>query len=544
MSSPLRLFAAVAFVLAACHLPAASFSIGTNLGGLADYSTELPFVDLMRGARTWYTKDVRINPWESPWNTEAAHLLSYRPDGYPTRIPQTLPGRAYPQKVATIWGDASGWPEGIYTVLFDGRGEISLGGRVSEVAVQPNRMTFRFTRSSAPEVPIVELVIDRSEASDPVRNIRVLMPGTEATYQKQPFNPLWVAKLKDFRSVRFMDWGATNGWGQSDPWTWDDPKLFSWDQRADLGFYTWAEGRGIPFEMMIRLMNELDLDGWVCVPHRASPEFMRKMAALFHEGLEPSRRLTVEYSNEAWNWMFGQAQWLRTYGRPSPTAVARAGGQALEWPETITGNIQDCLDIWTTVWGADVGRLTRVVGLQTGWLDVSQRIAFNLRPGSFDAVAPAFYFSLGEEADQALDALGPRASVADVARWTRINRDKNEIVWMKDIKTKVADKLGVPMAFYEGGQHLTPTPFGQEPTYAEALLAIQRDPVMEDLYREWFTFLKTLRRGNEPLSLMNFSFVGGRSAAYGSWGLLETLDQDLTRIPAPKYRAVLDAMRW
>lgn len=519
------------------------FSLGTNLGGLVDYSTELPFVDLMHNARTWYTKDLEDPEWDGPWNTELATRLTFRPDGYPTHIPQTIPGQKYGQKVATIWGDARGWPEGTYTVLFDGKGELAMAGAVTEVQNQGNRLTFAFS-ARGKEHPTVELLINKSEAKDPVRNIRVLMPGTEKTYQDQPFNPLWVARLKDFQSVRFMDWGATNGWGQIDPWTWDDKTLFDWKSRADPAYYTWADGRGIPFEMMIRLMNEQGLDGWVCVPHRASAEFIRKMAELFKAGLKKDRTLTVEFSNESWNWMFGQAQWLRTYGHPSKTAIARVGAQANEWPEKITGNIQDCLDIWTEVWGSDLKRLRRVVGLQTAWLDVSQRISFNLRPGSFDAVSPAFYFGLGEEADKELDALGSKATVADVARLARKNRDSAEIPWLRAIKKELADKLQVPMVFYEGGQHLTPTPFGQEPSYGAALLAIQRDPVMETLYREWFTFLKTLRQGTEPLTLMNFSFVGSLSAQYGSWGLLETLDQDLTKIPAPKYRAVLDAMKW
>lgn len=527
-----------------------TFSMGTNLSGPADYATELPFVDLMHTARVWYTKDAEDPEWDGPWNTEAAGLLSYRPDGYPTKVPQAVAGKVYEQKVATIWGDASGWPEGTYVVLFDGEGALSFGGRASETALtSPNRMTFRFLRPAPPEVPVVELVIDRSAASNPVRNIRVLMPGSEATYRTQPFNPLWLEKLKVFSSVRFMDWGATNHWGQPDPWTWDDRSLVAWKERQTLDRYTWADGRGIPYEMMIRLMNEAGLDGWVCIPHRADPGFVRSMSALFQSTLDKKRRLTVEYSNEVWNWMFGQAQWLKTYGHPSETAVSNhrdKPGQfgydpSSTWPEKITGNIQDALDLWTQAWGSDLRRLVRVVGVQTGWLDVGQRVAFNLRPGSFDAIAPAYYFGLSEEADQALDALGPRATVADVARWVRTGREKNEMPWLRQLKTLVADRLGLPLVFYEGGQHLTPIPFGQEPSYAPALLAIQRHPVMKDLYLEWFEFLKTLR-GSEPLVLMNFSFVGPRSAPYGSWGLLETLDQDLAVVPAPKHQAVLEAL--
>ncbi len=506
--------------------------LGTNLSSVVDYSSELPFVDLMHSARVWYTKDAEDPEWDGPWNTEMATQLAYRTDGYPTYLPQKVASQKYAQRVATIWGETSAWPEGTWVVLWEGKGKLSMGGQVLDVtSTSPNRLTFRYQRPAEGQNASVELVIETSDLADPVRRVRVLMPGTEATSEAQPFNPLWLKQLRLFSTVRFMDWGATNGWGQPDPWTWDDKTLFSWKQRATLDHYTWADGRGVPYEMMIRLMNEQQLDGWVCVPHRADPGYIAAMAALFHAQVDPRRKLTVEYSNELWNWMFGQAQWLKKYGRPGVT-----------WPENITGNIQDCLDTWTKEYGKDLGRLTRVVGLQTGWLDVSQRIAFNLRPGSFDAVAPAYYFGLSEAADASLDALGAKATVADVANAVRKGWEVNEKPWMTAIHTQLAAKLGLPMVYYEGGQHLTPTPFGQEPTYAAALLAIQRDPVMAVLYREWLAFVKTLGRVQDPLVLMNFAFVGGRSAQYGSWGILESLDQDFDRIPAPKYQVLRELM--
>ncbi len=38
--------------------------LGTNLSGMADYGTELPFVDLMHSARIWYTKDAEDPEWD------------------------------------------------------------------------------------------------------------------------------------------------------------------------------------------------------------------------------------------------------------------------------------------------------------------------------------------------------------------------------------------------------------------------------------------------------------------------------------------------
>lgn len=505
---------------------------GTNLGGLSDYATELPFVDMMKNCRVWYSKDYDNPSWNSPWNTESADSFTYRQDGYPTQIPQKIGNRTYKQKLATIWAITDGWKPGKYVVLFDGKGVLDFWGGLSQLnKISGNKYTFQFEN---PKGSILEMIINESDINDPVRNIRVIHSDYELSYENQPFNPLWLNKLSIFRSVRFMDWGHTNNWNQSDDWSWDNQEKYDWVERAASDRYTWTENKGIPYEMMIRLMNDFDLDGWVCVPHNASDEYIRKMAQFFHDNLEPERKLTVEYSNEIWNWMFGQTQWLNKYGCINQNKI---------WPEGIVPFIQNCLDIWADVFSDRPGMITKAVGVQTGWFDVSKRIVQNIRTSSFDAVSPAYYFGLSDETlESELDALGSNATVADLAHRVRKSRDKNEKKWISDIKTKIADPLGLPVIFYEGGQHITPNPFGQDPSYEKCLLDIQRDSSMYNLYNEWFDFMESLNNDDKPLTCMNFSFVSGRSAKYGSWGILETMDQDTSLVPAPKYSAMLNYM--
>lgn len=505
---------------------------GTNLGGLSDYATELPFVDMMKNCRVWYSKDYDNPSWNSPWNTESADSFAYRQDGYPTHVPQKIGDRSFKQKLATIWAVTDGWKPGKYLVLFDGKGELDFWGGLSQLSkINSNKYTFEFEN---PKGSILEMIINESDINDPVRNIKLIHSDYELSYENQPFNPLWLEKLSIFRSVRFMDWGHTNNWNQSDDWSWDNHEKYNWVERASSDRYTWTENKGIPYEMMIRLMNDYDINGWVCVPHNVSDEYIRKMAQFFHDNLEPERKLTVEYSNEIWNWMFGQTQWLNKYGCINQNKI---------WPEGIVPFIQNCLDIWADVFSDRPGTINKAVGVQTGWFDVSKRIVQNMRTSSFDAVSPAYYFGLSDETlESELDALGSNATVADLAERVRKSRDKNEKKWISDIKTKIADPLGLPVIFYEGGQHITPNPFGQDPSYEKCLLDIQRDSSIYNLYNEWFDFMESLNNDDEPLTCMNFSFVSGRSAKYGSWGILETMDQDTSHVPAPKYSAMLNYM--
>ncbi len=502
-------------------------ALGTNLAGLADYGTELPFVDLMRNSREWYTKSVG-DP-ASPFNSGYAASLTLRPDGYPTHVPQTIVGVAFPQQVATIWGKTDGWPLGEYTILWEGEGELSFFGTYENLQLTgAHRASFDLVNRID---GVVEIRIVRSEAADPIRNIRLLLPGAEDSYLEQPFNPQWLEKIAPFQTVRFMDWGATNGWGTKDGEV-GDGTLTDWAGRSQPEYYTWTHSKGVPYEMMVRLLNEQDKDGWVCVPHTASAEYVREMARFFRDNLEPERHLYVEYSNEIWNWIFPQTHWANRYGCELP---------GRPWPEGTTTFIQQMLDIWTEEFAGVPERTSRVVGVQAGWLDVAQRVVFNVDTASFDYVSPTYYFGFTEDAEARLDALGNAATAADVARLARASLP-NSFTYIADVKTEVADRVGKPLAFYEGGQHLTPNPFGVEPTYAQALIDVQRDTAMYNLYNEWFDLIRTLHTGDEPLALMNFSFVAPRSARYGSWGLLETMDQDTTLIPAPKYRAVLENM--
>ncbi len=505
---------------------ACKLKIGTNLGGLSDWGTEIPFVDMMRSCRQWYTKDID-NP-NAEFDSGMAGVLSYRKDGYPTHIPQTIEGSSFNQKVVTIWSITDSWEPGNYIVLFDGTGQLSFWGNYTNLE-NPNANRYTFTMDT-PLGGIFEMTIESSDINDPVHNIRIVRDVYENTYLEEPFNPHWISLLSSFKSVRFMDWGQTNNWGLNNSSEWDDPTLHDWNERAQVDYYTWTTNKGVPYEMMVKLMNDYDIDGWVCVPHSASNNYISEMAIFFRNNLNNDRKLTVEYSNETWNWMFGQTQWLNQYG---------CIDKDVSWPEGTAPYVQNCLDIWTTEWNGQLDRLTRVVGVQTGWLDVAQRVANNVDSDSFDAVTGTYYFGISDSVDETLDNLGSSATAQNVADLVRANWHTSQES-IQAIKEQVAQPLSKAFVFYEGGQHLTPNPFGEEPTYSQALLDIQISSLMYELYNEWFDFLRTLQSNNEPLELMNFSFISSRSARYGSWGVLEYQYQDVETQYAPKYEAILE----
>lgn len=510
--------------------------IGTNIAGINSETREVPFVDIMKYARPWYARNI-VWMEGTTWDSGLADSLEFDAQGYPTHIPQHVDGADTTQMVFTGWYGIDAFPEGNYTLLWDGDGDFNLVGQVTEVSSETNRKVLNVQRDQD-GTGLIEIQILRSNPENPVRNIRFIMPGYEDTYDTQPFNPQWLDRLEPFSTLRFMDWGQTNNWGLQNAWdvfeeNGGDTVRAIWAERAQPDFFTFSTNKGVPYEWMIRLANDTGKDIWINVPHQASNEYILEMATLFRDSLDSDIQLYVEYSNETWNWMFGQTQWIYSW-------FCEDGVNP--WPECTVPFVQNTLDIFTEVFDGQMDRIVRVAGVQGGYFDVANRVIMNLRPGSFDAVSPTAYFGISGDDEAGFDTLGTDLTPQDIYDAVVVSRSRDEMTGLRMIKELIADSLGIKMLYYEGGQHITPHPFGEEPTYAQALLDIQRSPLMYDLYTSWFDSLETLVNDGEQHLLMNFSFIAPLSARYGSWGILEAIDQDTSVVPAPKYQAIMDYM--
>ena len=95
-----------------------------------------------------------------------------------------------------------------------------------------------------------------------------------------------------------MDWGHTN-----------HSPIVEWSDRRKPWHQTQAGEYGVAMEYWIQLSNLLQKDPWICVPHQASDDYIRKMARMFRDQLDPNLTIYLEYSNEVWNWSFQQSHW-------------------------------------------------------------------------------------------------------------------------------------------------------------------------------------------------------------------------------------------
>lgn len=478
----------------------AQSGIGVNLAAVHDWSTQWVFVDAFRTAREWIPQRVEGGPWDT------GERIARTEDGWPL----LREGRA---AATLLFRDLQGhYPGGIYRVRYAGRGrlEFSFDARIRNDHAGEIELDVHPTNAG------ILLRIVETDPLDPIRDVRVLMPGFhDADSTGTIFHPLFLERLRPFSTLRFMDWQRTNA-----------SELVEFQERSTLETFSQATSRGVALELCIALCNTLRKDAWFCMPHRASDDFVRQFARLVKTKLETNLRVYVEYSNETWNGLFAQHEFTRNRGLrlglsndPFQAALRYHARRATEihaiWEEVFEGR----------------ERLVRVLAAQAAnpWT-ATQVLTFEQAWKHADvlAIAPYFGGSLGsgEQAAELVD--GSVDQVLDLCL-----RDLDHVDRLVEEHARIAGEHGLELVAYEAGPHLVGVgPWQSNEALAALFQMANRDARMGSLLRDhvdrWF-----LGGGSLWMAFTSCE----RFSRYGSWGLLEWQDQDLDR--APKYRALL-----
>ena len=496
----------VSFTLLASPSPAVSGAprIGINLAGPVDWNTELPFVDVFRLARPWISQRQGAAWGKGP-------RLELDRHGWVRRLE---PGCWAETLLCTIRGGH--YPSGRYTVLYRGRGRLTFGGAARVVSARPGRIIIEVDARKGP----IFLRIVETDPTDYVRDIHVIMPGFEDTWQENPFHPLFLARWRGIACIRFMDWMKTNG-----------SELRSWDERPRVSDATFAS-RGVPLEWMIDLCNRLDADAWFCIPHQADDVFVRRFAEMVRDRLEPERRVYVEYSNEVWNGIFPQHRWAASQGLQLKLAT-----KPWEAAWRYTGyRARQIFRIWTDVFGG-TERLVRVLATQAVNPYVSRAVLESSDAyRDADALAIAPYLSLNVTPQQAPEIL--RLSVQGVLDRIRRTSLPNAVRAIKAQK-ELADRYGLELIAYEGGQHFVGVRGAENnERLTKLLLQVNAADGLEQIYDAYFDAWQ--RHGG---GLFCYYASVSRWSKWGSWGVLQYADEGPAS--SPKYRALVRwAQRW
>ena len=488
----------------AAKAPAVKPRLGMNLSGPADWNTELPFVDIFRLSRAWISQKK-----DQPWGKGPPLALDER--GWVKRLEPDCWAETL---LCTI--DGGHYPGGDYTVLYEGEGRLDVANAATVVSREPGKMTIRVS----PAKGAIHLKLLETNPQNPLRSLRVVIPGFLETYREQPFHPVFLQRWRGVASLRFMDWMETNG-SQQRSWA-DRP-------RPDDATFTRC---GVPLEVMLDLCNRLQCDPWFCLPHLADDDYVRQFAQLVKARLAPTLKVYVEYSNEIWNGQFAQSRWAGEQGMKRGLAEKpwEAG-----WRFTAFRSTQIFL-IWEEVFGG-TQRLVRVLPSQAANPYVSERIVEFLKEFKHaDALAIAPYVSCN------VSKTGGRLSADIVGRWTveqaldfmETNALPESIRWIQG-NQRVAAKYGLKLIAYEGGQHMVGTGGAEnDDTITRLLHDANAHPRLAGIYQKYLDAWAV-----EGGDLFCYFASTGRWSKWGSWGILQNYDDDPAK--SPKFMSV---MRW
>jgi hypothetical protein len=516
--------------------------LGTNLTSVTDYSPQLPFIDLFKISRAWFTQ---CAPGQDPgctngnaWDTGEAQSLDLDSSGWVRSLPSRASAPIFTM-AATYWDVPAQFPAGRYIVRYEGEGTIEYGlGAAKDASRSTTRRDVVSVDPSNGGILLRITSIDPNNNGNYIRNITVVRESDEQLLPANRFSASFLSQLYPYQALRFMDWMRTN-----------DSSNATWGARALSTDARYSSDKGVPAEVMIDLANTTDKAPWFTLPHQADDSYIQSFAALARATLRADLPVYVEYSNEVWNDAFSQGSWVQARGE-----AAWPGGAESGFTKRINyygRRAAEICDLWKAAFSDDPGRVVCVVASQAAnsWT-ASEALScplWNQGPCAahgISALAIAPYFG---------DYLGQEVAKSEVRSWTGLSDGgissiftelrsgsrlsggpsggalSQSFGWIEENK-RVADANGVSLVTYEGGQHLVGIgSAGDDDSITALFTNANRDSRLGDLYNDYLSGWSNRGGG----VFMHFTDITDYSK-YGSWGALERIGQT----SSPKYNAL------
>lgn len=452
---------------------------------------QTPFVNIMNQATPLYSRPKNGGTWEDK------RPLDLGANGYPKSLLPDQNAAAF-----ILIPDFVGKYEQDFVCLWEGSGQVIMDFQVRVTSTGTKRITFQPTERGR-----VRMQIIRTDPTDPVRNIRVLLPGTEATHQSAIWNPVFLEKISHFRTLRFMDWMKANS-----------SFIETFADRTTPQFPTQTGEHGMCLEYMVGLCNLMNMDGWFCLPFAANDDYYRQAATYIRDHLNAHLKAHIEYGNEIWNGGVSEgAGWCQKQARAAGLSGSDWDLQLAWWAKRST----EMLRIVSEVYQGHENQVVRVVGTHIGNSKATETL-LNKHGGKnyADAIAIARYINPKKgdwNKSQTISAL-----VAALQRHANLTA--------QDIAGDVqrAKTYGKRLIAYEGGIDVFPATYNVNEELAKQVrFAPEIKAVYDTLYAQW------KRAGGELFC--NYTF------ADSIWGMLPNIWVDNQKGPA--FMAALDFIK-
>ncbi len=530
--------------------------LGINVGSMGKLSSSIPFTDIFKISRGWFTSceyDWRakrpIDPGceaKKSLNSQEQDMLDLDGNGWVRSLPMPEDAPIF-TSVTSTWNLSKHFPTGRYVVLYDGEGRMEISGDLRMGYQRPGHIEFDLL-SPKRNLKLKIYQTDPRRNGNYIRNIRIIPKKNEKDYRRRVFNPDYIARIRPMQVLRFM------------PWT--NPRAnvaVEWNQRAGIGEAHYTGDRGVPAERMVDLANAINAAPWLSIPYKASDDYMRQYARMVKNRLRRNQKVYIEYSNEVWNSIFPAATYAarkadKLWRFPYPKVAAGKRRVLLSANWYAKRSVEMC-KIWKNEFGRDRNRVKCVLGSLNSVPWVGKEILdcplWKEARGCgryVDAYGIGPYFG---------DYIAKKEHRKTIKRWTRDpdggrSRLFQEILHggmlengppggaMALVATqiaankKLADKYRLELIAYEAGQHLIrydPPHTVKDPAVLNLFMSVQEDPRMRQAYQQ---YLSTWAQSGGGLILHFYGI--GEPEPKNFFGMLDYLQQPST----PKYAALMD----
>ena len=510
--------------------------VGTNLSSVNYYSSQQPFLNEFKSSLPWVTQT------NGTWDTQEDDLLDLDEQGWIKSFPESTEEGRFTKVGSLLFRGHNSYLPGKYVVLYEGEGNIEYGidAKKIEDLSTPGRDVIE-VNPSEDGIYLGITSTDPNNSGNYIRDIQIVPEADESNARTEIFNPEFLEKIQPFSTLRFMDWMKINNSTQKE-----------WADRPQLEDARYSTSAGAPLEIIVELANQTDTNPWFTIPHQATDKYITNFAQYVKDNLDPELDVYVEYSNEVWNRIFEQSKWVEEQAKQEwPNSPDSSFTNTIDWYSKRTSEI---VEIWDETFNEESERVIGVMAAQATNPWTGQR-ALDYEWSNFDlshtdtgidaiAIAPYFGYPIGDpinenllenwtkESDGGLNKLFQELNQGGLLE----NSPEGGAIAdaYRDISNyaELADKEGLELLAYEGGQHLVGIN-GVENNQAitDLLIDANRDPKMGQIYQdyldEWFN------RGGDLF--VHFTDIGTPSK-WGSWGALESVYQD----NSPKYDAITD----
>jgi hypothetical protein len=292
-----------------------------------------------------------------------------------------------------------------------------------------------------------------------------------------------------------------------------------WVDRTEPTNFTYGIDTGVDYETIAELANVTGKDLWINVPYGASDDYVRRMARLFRDRVLPSIKIYVEHSNEIWNPIFQQMRDNQAASKIDPTLTKQDdfGRQAqLVGKQIVRISNLFRLEFGEARFGSQVRPILGGLIAADYWASTAlQYIQDYYGPPSryLHAIAIAPY--VGVPGDM-LDIDNENLTLDSLFPWMHWWINNRVLPWIMQHKA-IADRYGLKLHSYEGGQHLQAI----DGTNEQLKLDAQNDPRMGAVYQHLIQMWHLFSGGG---IFGNFA-LASPSSRWGNWGLLTAIDQ-------------------